>query len=42
MGTILAAYILVWPLISAVVLAVIVLAFLKDLKAAKADHRDMV
>ncbi|WP_371225726.1 putative transporter small subunit [Roseovarius sp. 2305UL8-3] len=38
----LATYILIWPVISAIVLAVIVLAFVKDLKAARKDGDRMV
>ena len=42
MGTALAAYILVWPLISAIVLLIICRAFVIDLRQARAKDRDMV
>lgn len=38
----LAAYILVWPVISLAVLAVIVTATLRDLRRARREGRDVV
>lgn len=38
----LSLYILIWPAISAVVLFVLVRAFLKDMKAAKRENRTIV
>ncbi len=35
-------YILIWPAISAVVLAVIVIAFLRELRQAKKEGRKLV
>lgn len=37
-----ASYILVWPLISAAVLALIVSVTMKDLRAAREEGRDVV
>lgn len=39
---ILATYILIWPLISAVVLGVIVFATLRDFRCAKREGREVV
>jgi hypothetical protein len=38
----LSLYILIWPAISAVVLFVLVRAFLKDMKEAKRENRTIV
>ncbi|MGN0920983.1 MAG: putative transporter small subunit [Cellvibrio sp.] len=38
----LGSYILVWPVISSVVLAVIVVATLRDFRCAKREGRDVV
>lgn len=38
----LGSYILIWPLASLAVLAVILIATLKDIRAAKQEHRDLV
>lgn len=35
-------YILVWPVISAGVLAVLLVALVRDLRAAKRDGREMI
>lgn len=39
---ILALYVLIWPLVSLAVLAVIGTATLKDIRAARRDDRDLV
>ena len=38
----LSLYILIWPLISAIVLAVIVVAFVRELRAARRKGRKIV
>lgn len=38
----LGSYILVWPLASLAVLAVILIATLKDIRKAKEEHRSLV
>lgn len=42
MGTLLTAYFLMWPLISAVVLVVICRAFLAELCETRSQDRDLV